>query len=135
MGHAFRNKPPWKLHPGMDAQNGTQFPLGARCGKRVPESASKTGYSFRMRALGETASRSEPGAVGATSLSNRKEARRLHRSQAVRLLSVCPRGVWNPAIGDCGFSIIATTLANILADPTEWAGAFHDMGGLSYRSK
>ena len=47
-----------KLHPGIDAQSGTRFPLEARCGKCVPESASKTGHSFRMRALGETASRS-----------------------------------------------------------------------------
>lgn len=117
------------------AQNGTQFPLEARCGKCVPESASKTGRSFRMRALGETVSRFEPGTADAASLLNRKKARRPHRSQEARLLSVCPRGVWNPAIGDCGFSIIVTILANVLADPTEWAGAFHDMGGLSYRSK
>ena len=48
-----------KMHPGIGAQSGTQFPLEARCGRRVPESASKTGHSFRMRALGETASRSE----------------------------------------------------------------------------
>ena len=53
-------RPFGKLHPRIDAQSGTRFPLEARCGKRAPESASKTGHSFRMRALGETASHSEP---------------------------------------------------------------------------
>lgn len=36
-----------------------QFPDEAPGGKYIPESASKTGHSFRMRALGETVSRSE----------------------------------------------------------------------------
>lgn len=93
------------------------------------------GHAFRERHVRETVSHSEPGIWDAVSLSNRKKARCLHRSQTARLLSVCPRGVWNSAIGDCGFSKTVTVLANVLADPTEWAGAFHGMGGLSYRSK
>ena len=63
-----------KMHPGIGAQSGTQFPLEARCGRRVPESASKTGHSFRMRALGETASRSEPGAADTVSLLKKEGA-------------------------------------------------------------
>lgn len=51
-------RPFGKLHPGIDAQSGTHLPLGVRCGKCIPELAPKTGHSFRMRALGETVSRS-----------------------------------------------------------------------------
>lgn len=53
-------RPFGKLHPGIGAQSGTQLPLEARCGKCVPESRSKTGHSFRERALGESASHTEP---------------------------------------------------------------------------
>lgn len=54
-------RPFGKLHPGIGAQSGTEFPLKARCGKCVPESESKTGHSFRERAQGETTPRSELG--------------------------------------------------------------------------
>ena len=36
-----------------------RFPKQAPLGNRIPESAPRVGHSFRMRALGETASRSE----------------------------------------------------------------------------
>ena len=49
-----------KPGPGMDAQGGMQFPREARCGKCVPESAFKTGHTFRNMVLREAASRSEP---------------------------------------------------------------------------
>lgn len=48
------------MHPGIGAQGGMQFPREARCGKRVPESAFKTGRSFRKEVLGETVPRSDP---------------------------------------------------------------------------
>ena len=51
-------RPFGKLHPRIGAQNGTQFPLEARCGKCVPESASRTGHSFPNGPLWETVSRS-----------------------------------------------------------------------------
>lgn len=49
-----------KLCPGMGAQSGMQFPRETRCGNGIPESAFKTGRSFRKEVLGKTVPRSDP---------------------------------------------------------------------------
>ena len=52
--------PQGKARPTLKIRNGAQFPREARCGKCVPESAFKTGHTFRNMVLREAASRSEP---------------------------------------------------------------------------
>lgn len=49
-----------KLCPGMGAQSGMQFPRETRCGNGIPESALKTGRSFRKEVLGKTVPRFDP---------------------------------------------------------------------------
>lgn len=46
-----------KLHPGMSAQNGMNFPNEVACGSCVPDSDSRVGCRFRLRSLAEAVSR------------------------------------------------------------------------------
>ena len=57
-GCAFRFGVRGKLRPGIYAQTGIQFPDGAGFGKRVPLWGLIPGWTFRMGAHLETASRS-----------------------------------------------------------------------------
>ena len=46
-----------KMHPGMSAQNGMNFPNEVACGSCVPDSDSRVGCRFRLRSLAEAVSR------------------------------------------------------------------------------
>ena len=48
-------QPKRKVHPGIRAQTGTQFPDDAASGKRIPESKLGMGCIFRMAPQAETA--------------------------------------------------------------------------------
>ena len=47
----------WKVHPRIQAQNGTRFPDGMLGGKYDPVFGSRTGYPFRIGLQAETAPR------------------------------------------------------------------------------
>lgn len=49
-----------KLHPGIEAQNGTSFPVEASNGKLHPGIDAQTGTHFPNKRLAENASRNEP---------------------------------------------------------------------------
>ena len=53
-------QPRRKVHPGIRAQTGTQFPDDAASGKRIPESKLGMGCIFRMAPQAETATRNRP---------------------------------------------------------------------------
>lgn len=53
-------QPRRKVHPGIRAQTGTQFPDDAASGKRIPESRLGMGCIFRMAPQAKIATRIEP---------------------------------------------------------------------------
>lgn len=62
LGNAGRDtlsqwRPRRKVHPGIRAQTGTQFPDDASSGNCDPESSRRVGYAFPMAAQAESASR------------------------------------------------------------------------------
>ena len=69
-------QPRRKVHPGIRAQTGTQFPDDAANGNRIPESKLGMGYIFRMTPQAETATRNR--AVEWDMLSQWQPRRKVH---------------------------------------------------------